>query len=1012
MTVFEDNYKKLNEKQREAVDEIYGPVMVLAGPGTGKTQVIAMRIANILKKTDTRAFNILCLTFTNSGARAMRERLVKIMGVDGYKVVIHTFHSFCSEVISMYPERFLFAKRIQQITDLEQINYLKQVLDANNDLKLIKPLKSPYHYLMAIKANISTLKREGFDPVGYGKIVDQEIAKFGDDESYYHQKGRYKGKMIGKYASELKKLEKNKEMANVYDSYQKKLVDEGKFDFDDMILSVIKEFEEDRNFLADFQERFLFVLIDEYQDTNGAQNKLIELMALDVEKPNIFTVGDDDQSIYRFQGASLENLIFFRQKFTDSRIITLRECYRCNASIMNGARSMIEKSNKDAGLFLNIKKDFLPVNQDTNKISLVELENGQAELFFMASKIAEIQKENKDLNDIAVFYRNNNEVSELVDVLDRFGINWRMIKGGNTLDSVDVLHLINLLKYLQNPRDDVLLFKVLHYDFLGMDTLDVMRLLSRREKGQKLWEYITENLASSDLMAKNEWNNFDRLMWWQKFVIDMQKSQYDEPYISYLERVINESGLIKYIDASEERFERLTDLKSFFDFVKSRNNVDKEFDTQKLVMDIEEMEENKIAMRRDNLDFDGQAVNLMTAHSSKGLEFEYVFIYRCIDGHWSNKKTRDVLPLIEAILTSDSDEEVIDEERRLFYVAMTRAKNHLFLTWAKKYTDNENAKETNKSMFVEEIDEQWTQKIDAGQYELNMIVWLEKYFGGKESKVFKFDTDFVKQLLLDFRLSPTGLNKYLKCPRKFFYEDILRVPRAKTAILSFGTAVHAALENFYIDFKKSGELPQLDALLSYYEQAVEREIFTKAERSQYLQDGKSILAKYFERYDQEMKKPLFNEYNFARSQVMLDDEIVLTGKVDRVDLLEGSNERVRVIDYKTSKPKTANQILGKTKDGDRDYFRQLVFYKLLGDTAGYFPYKIVECELDFVMPNDRGEFKKERFAIASSDLKELKEEIRKVWKDIHEQKFPCCEGGKECDGRYGKCEYWEMCGRS
>jgi DNA helicase-2/ATP-dependent DNA helicase PcrA len=1008
MTKFDENYQKLNTKQKEAVDQIYGPVLVLAGPGTGKTQVIALRIANILKKTDVNPFNILCLTFTNAGMKAMRDRLVALMGVDGYKVVIHTFHSFCGEVIAMNPERFLFAKRTTQISDLQKLNLGKTVIDGLREVKQIRPLKSPYYYLGNIMSDISSLKREGLAPTDFHKIVLKTMTEFGTHEEYYHEKGRYKGKLIGKYADKLKKIEKNLDLALFYQEYQTELIKNGWFDFDDMILSVLSEFQRDRNFLADFQEKYMFLLVDEYQDTNGAQNKLLELLALDNDEPNIFAVGDNDQSIYRFQGASLSNLLFFKQIFPKTKVVVLKDCYRCSEMIMGGAREMMNNAKDKIEDYLQIQKEYIAKNQNKQKINLAEFESGQVELFFLAEEIRRLIVEQKvEPKDIAVFFRNNADAKDIIDVLKKYEIDFRIPAGENVLDSVDIKKLIKILRLLDDTDNARLLFEVMNFDFFGLDAVDVMNIFYTGRKERSCYQFMINNYEKIEPRKIEELKNFVETL--QNMINDNE----NKTFIEVLENIIKKSGMIAEIAKSKNKFERLGDIKSFFDFVKEASKNDHEYNSLKLINDIAEMAENGIKVTRENLDFDGKAINLMTAHGSKGLEFEYVFVYKCIDKHWSNGRNKDKLPVIEEVITSELPEEKVEEERRLFYVAMTRAKNNLYLTWSKSYGTGEAKKETNKAMFVEEIGENHTYHLDTKKYHEQTIVWLEKYFGliAKDNELPAVSREYVAKILENYALSPTGLNKYLKCPRKFFYEDILRIPKAKSAILSFGTAVHSAMENFYIDYKNNSELPDLQTLLIYYEQALKREVMTKDELANYLKEGKEYLGAYFNFYQNDFQKPLYNEFSFSRGHLVLDDRVILTGKVDRVEMLEGTKDKVRVVDYKTTKPKSRNQIMGLTKSGDGDYFRQLVFYKLLGDLAGYFIYDSVETELDFVIPNDKGVFKKERFEITSKEVGELKELILKVWDNIQNQKFGCCENGSECENHYGKCEFWDLCHR-
>ena len=252
---FDKNYAKLNARQREAVDTIEGPVMVVAGPGTGKTQILAMRIANILKKTQINPSNILCLTFTNSGVQAMKQRLLAIIGPASYQIHVHTFHSFCNEIINSYPEKFLTAKKINQLTDLEQIQEIQKVLKSNN-YNQIKPFKAPFHYQKSIISAIGKLKQENISPLDFKEIIEKQALSFRDIEDLYHTKGAYKGKMKSVYVELETNIKRNKELADIYEKYQRNLTENGKYDYADMILFVLDAFQKDNNILSYYQEKY------------------------------------------------------------------------------------------------------------------------------------------------------------------------------------------------------------------------------------------------------------------------------------------------------------------------------------------------------------------------------------------------------------------------------------------------------------------------------------------------------------------------------------------------------------------------------------------------------------------------------------------------------------------------------------------------------------------------------------------------------------------------------------
>src|SRR4030095_5356943 len=312
---FLQEYKRLNEKQRLAVDTIEGPVMVIAGPGTGKTKILTSRIGKILLETDAVPKNILCLTYTDAGVVAMRTKLREMIGPDAYKVNIYTFHAFCNEVIQ--ENLFLFEKTaLDAISDLERIHLLKKMIDyfpKNHPLKRYRG--DAYFEVRNFDRLFSSMKREGWSSSFINQKIDEYIADLSKRDEFIYKR-KYKEFNIGdvkteRIEEEKDKMEKLRAAVNEFDRFQQMMAEKKRYDFDDMINWVINAFEENKNLLSNYQERFLYILVDEYQDTSGTQNRIVELLINYWQKPNVFVVGDDDQSIYRFQGANVENMLAF-----------------------------------------------------------------------------------------------------------------------------------------------------------------------------------------------------------------------------------------------------------------------------------------------------------------------------------------------------------------------------------------------------------------------------------------------------------------------------------------------------------------------------------------------------------------------------------------------------------------------------------------------------------------------------------------------------------------------------
>ena len=315
---FAQAYGQLNLEQKKAVDSIEGPVMVIAGPGTGKTQILTLRIANILLQTDTAPNSILALTFTESGAKTMRERLLTYIGPVAYQVPIFTFHGFASMLIREYPEAYEHIVGGRPISDVERIRIIEDCLQDGSSL--LRPTGNPTYYVTPVGRMISELKKEYVSPDALSNIIaSQENALQGIEQ--VHTKGAHKGKVRGEYTKAEKNIEKNRALLHVYRLYESSLRTENVFDFEDMVSHTVTALQNNEDMLRDLQERYQYLLADEHQDVNGSQNKIIELLASYHDRPNVFVVGDEKQAIYRFQGASLDNFLYFKDRFTDTTII-------------------------------------------------------------------------------------------------------------------------------------------------------------------------------------------------------------------------------------------------------------------------------------------------------------------------------------------------------------------------------------------------------------------------------------------------------------------------------------------------------------------------------------------------------------------------------------------------------------------------------------------------------------------------------------------------------------------
>ena len=373
-------YKQLNVEQKKAVDTIDGPVMLVAGPGTGKTQTLALRIANILQKTDTPASSILALTYTESGARAMKARLTSMIGPEAYYANISTFHAFCIEVIKDNPGIFTLNPAVEPLSDLEKLKLIYGLIDTS-PLTLLRPLGAPRLYVKDILGAISDLKREGVDPDELEEMLEiEELFLKSEDATELKKSERDKRQH---------NLAKNRELNLLYRKYQQALIDSDSFDFEDMISSVVDAFKSNEDLLFSCQEKYLYILVDEYQDSNSAQNELMLLLAKYWgDKANIFVTGDPDQSIMRFQGASIENQLSFIKVYPEATVITLKQNYRSSQTILDAADSLISHNNLRIGdVVPGVDPHLVSQIGAGEQIGIAELSGSTAETIYIAEDI-------------------------------------------------------------------------------------------------------------------------------------------------------------------------------------------------------------------------------------------------------------------------------------------------------------------------------------------------------------------------------------------------------------------------------------------------------------------------------------------------------------------------------------------------------------------------------------------------------------------------------------------------
>ncbi len=1015
---FKEEYSRLNEQQRKAVDTIEGPVMVIAGPGTGKTQILASRIGKILLDTDASPDNILCLTYTDAGVVAMRKRLLQFIGPDAYKVNIYTFHAFCNDVIQ--ENLSLFEKTaMDPISELEKIQFFKELIDGfpkNHPLKRYRG--DVYFEISNLSSLFSSMKREGWTSAFISGRIDKYLNDLPTREDFIYKR-KYKEFNAGdlkkdKIEEETERMEKLRAAVNEFDRFQALMRRRNRYDFDDMINWVIKAFEENKNVLANYQERFQYILVDEYQDTSGTQNKLVELLISYWDKPNVFVVGDDDQSIYRFQGANVENMLDFAGSYKeDLMTVVLTNNYRSTQPILDVSKALIDRNEerlvkKIDGLSKELLSSNAKINQLKHPPVLNEYESQRMEMIGITRQIQQLLQQEVIPGRIAVIYKENKYGEELAQYFKLLGLPVYSKRSLNILELPLGQKIILLLKYIAAEHDtptggDEMLFEILHFDWFKIPPIEIAKIsmqVAGRQFGENKTSIRQLLIEKSKEVPKDLFSQgLDEGL--KKASAVLEKLIGDAPNVTLqqlFENIIREAGILSHIIQSDDKHWQLKILTSLFDFIKEETRRNPFLNLQELISLIDVMEKEEIKLPLTEVSGSDKGVNLLTAHGSKGLEFEYVFLAGCNAASWEKKRKPgggyklpdtmfDSLPA-----TSSEDEEL----RRLFYVALTRAEQHLYISWSKYKIDG---KELEPSMFIAEIQDKHLLPVQTVIPDKDVIdEFAALHFDTiRQPEIEKIEEDFIARLLDKFVMNVTALNNYLKCPLEFYFKNLVRIPSPKNEATEFGSSVHFALEQLFSKMQKSepNQFHNKETFIKDFEWYMHRhrESFTKEQFDRRLEYGQEVLANYYDTYISSFNKIVAIERNI-RNVVVKD--VPLKGKLDK---LEFDGKSVNVVDYKTGDPDKGISKLKGPNDKDRnggDYWRQAVFYKILVDNYDAKDWKVVSTEFDFIEPDKKKKYRKEKVVITPADITTVTQQITTTWEKIQARDFYTGCGKEDC----------------
>jgi len=901
--------KNLNPQQKEAVTTTEGPLLIIAGAGTGKTAVIARRIAYIIEKKLAKPSEILALTFTDKAAGEMEERVDILVPYGFIDTWISTFHAFGDRIlrdnafdIGLSPD-FKILSRPQQVLFFQQ-NLFRFQLDY------WRPLSNPTKFISAVLSFFSRLKDENINPKEfslYAKRLTQSVSPSGLSLRVEDRRTKDKESKI-----ESKKYQ---ELAGAFEMYEKLKDEAGFLDFGDQVVKTIELFQKRPKILSKYQEQFKYILVDEYQDTNYAQNELVKILARNHK--NICVVGDDDQSIYKFRGAAISNILEFVKDFPKAKQVVLTQNYRSTQPTLDSAYRLIRHNDPDRLEVQNrIDKKLksihpwgVPGHNSAHPRGKIRTGKGipPQEIFadtiseeadLVASEIEKLmatrnkrQVTRYNYKDFAILVRANAAADHFLRALNMKGIPHKFVGSSGLYQQEEIALLISFLGAISDFEDSLNLYNLITSDIYQIPPTDAIKLASFARRKTRSLYYVLKNLpqasASHDDLEISDQSKaiIDKVLLDLEESIKLGRSEnvgrvtYDflkrTGYLKKLERTGGVEGQIK-----------IQNIAKFFDKIKEFTDVAR---GQKVSQFVDYLEAIRGAGDDPaTIEFDPEldAVNVMTVHGAKGLEFRVVFLVNLVSDHFPTRQRGDVIDIPEELIketlpTGDWHQE---EERRLFYVGMTRAKDLLYFSHSR---DIGGKRVKKVSPFV--LEAQDKPKTDATPARLSPVEKIEKFAPtpARSLQTALFDTSVLK-------LTQGSIDDYLTCAYKYRYIHILRVPILRHHAIVYGAALHAAVAAF-LRSKKNGKNLTLPQVLEVFENAWDSEGFLSIEHEEKRKaQGKLAISSFYRREARNKDIPTLIE---ARFDFPLKN-VIVTGRFDRVDIRLGS--KVTIIDYKSS----------------------------------------------------------------------------------------------------------------
>jgi len=921
----------LNKEQKQAVEHDNGPLLIVAGAGTGKTTVVTERIHWLIENKKLKTDEILALTFTDKAAGEMEERVDKLLPYGYVDLWISTFHSFCERILKAHALDIGLPSDFKLINETESWLLVKKNLDKFT-LDYYKPLGNPTKFIHALLKHFSRCKDEEIYADDYLKYAEELNLNLDNPD-----KAKHIGDDINveELTQEAKRIQ---EIADAYHIYQQVLLEHNALDFGDVISYTLKLFKTRPKILKLYQKQFKYILVDEFQDTNWAQYELVKLLA--GQDKNITVVGDDDQSIYKFRGASVSNILNFKKDFPEAREIFLQTNYRNPQVILDASYDFIQLNNPDR-LEVKLQEQGNKLNKkltaiDKQRAGIYDwqfLSDLESEVDFVINKIIELNSVNAEFtwNDFAILVRSNDAAGDFIQELEKREVPYQFLAARGLYLKPVIRDIVNYLRLLDDYRESPALYRILSMPVLDIPQYQIANLMYwAGRKNWSLFEIIKNISTLANIQPKTVTEINKLTSWLDKHTLLAREKSVWPVVISFLQ----DSGYIKYVESLSplESKQQFSYLNQFAQKIKEFEKASDENKISDFLTEFEmELEAGDMGTLSWDPDEGPEMIKIMTIHSAKGLEFPYVFIPNMVDKRFPTITRRDPIDIPEALIkdilpTGDSH---VQEERRLLYVAMTRAKTGLFLTGAADYGGTRGKK---PSQFITELNFLGESSGHASVQE-NKILSSKKIKQAKNSVKAEIIKTHNHTSTPD-KFSFTQLEAFSKCPLQYKYAHILRIPVRGKHTFSFGKSMHATLQKFFelvrnqatnqqgdlfATHQATGEITaSLKDLLNFYEESwIDDWYDNKKHHDDYKAQGKKALEDFYAEWSQRKPVPEFLEKGF---NVKIGD-YTIRGVIDRVDRL--ANNKIEIIDYKTGTSKDLED-LGTAKN-------QLLIYQLAAE---------------------------------------------------------------------------------